>query len=204
VTATEYARLEARRYQKAGSSKDAIEYAKRSIACMERLPQTETNQKKIIDARVVLSSYYINLSYHIEAKEAVEPITDLAVGLNYQKRLPSIYTTIGLCNLWVEEDFSKGIPCLKDVFEIATKERDFLSLYYANYYLGGIIAWNYQFDESMACFKTSLDLSVMANNLVGIALAKSAIAMNYSHQSKPDLALQVGKEALQAATKGSV
>ena len=197
----EYARLEAKRYLKAGSSRDAIEYAKRSVTCLDRLPQTEANQKKIIDARGVLSAHYINLSYHIEAKEAIEPIIDLAVDLNYQKRLPGIYTTIGLYNLWVEEDFSVGFPYLKDVFETAVKAGDFLSLYYANYYFGSILVLNYQFEESMAYLKASLDLSVMANNLTGIALSKSAIGMKYCFQGETDLALQVCKEALQAATK---
>ena len=87
----EYARLEARKYHKAGSYRDAISYAKKSIACLERLPQTEQFQKKIIDTRVMLSAYYLTLAYHIEAKEAVEPIVDLAVGLDYQKRLSLIH-----------------------------------------------------------------------------------------------------------------
>ena len=132
----EYARLEARKYHKAGSYRDAISYAKKSIACLERLPQTEHIQKKIIDTRVVLSAYYLSLDYHIEAKEAVEPIVDLAVGLNYQKRMPGIYTAIGLYNIWVEEDFSKGVPYLKEVFDISAKVGDFLALWFGNYQLG--------------------------------------------------------------------
>ena len=75
----EYARLEARKYHKAGSYRDAISYAKKSIACLEKLLQTEPIQKKLIDARVLLSAYYLSLNHHIEAKEAVEPIVDLAV-----------------------------------------------------------------------------------------------------------------------------
>ena len=197
----EYARLEARRYQKAGSLRDAVSYAKKSAACLERLTQTEHIQKKIIDARVMLSTYYLNLNYHIEAKEAVEPIVDLAVSLNYQKRIPGIYTAIGLYNIWVEEDFSKGVPYLKDVFEISAKVGDFLALWFGNYQLGCTTCHTYQFEESMAYLKTSLDLSVMANNLIGISHSKSAIAMNYCHQGKIDLALQACTEALHAATE---
>ena len=197
----EYARLEARRYQKAGSFRDAISYAKKSIACLERLPQTEHIQKKLIDTRVVLSVYYLSLNYHIEAKEAVEPIVDVAVALNYQKGLPGIYTAIGLYNIWVEEDFSKGIHCLKDVFEISSKVGDFVALWMGNYQLGCAICLDYQFKESLECLKKSLDLSLMANNLIGISFSKSAIAMNYHVQGKADLALQVCTEALQAATE---
>jgi class 3 adenylate cyclase/tetratricopeptide (TPR) repeat protein len=197
----EYARLEAKRYQKGGSFKDAIEHAKRSVACLERLPQAELIQKKIIDARVVLSSYYMSLAYHTEAKEAVESIVDLAVDLNYQKRLPGIYTAIGTYNIYVEEDLSKGVPYLKDVFKIAAKVGDFVSLYFGNIVLGPILAHNYQFEESMTCLQTALDLSVMANNLTGIAYSKSPMAMTNCLQGKIDLALQVSKEMLQAAAE---
>jgi class 3 adenylate cyclase/tetratricopeptide (TPR) repeat protein/ribosomal protein L40E len=197
----EYARLEARRYQKAASYRDAISYAKKSIACLERLPQTEHIQKKIIDTRVVLSAYYITLAYLIEAKEAVEPIVDLAVGLNYQKRMPGIYTAIGLYNIFIEEDFSKGVPYLKKVFEISSKGRDFLALWFGNYSLGFAMSLDYRLKESMECFKTLLDLSVVANNLIGISHSKSLRATSYHLQSKIDLALQACAEAMQAATE---
>jgi class 3 adenylate cyclase/tetratricopeptide (TPR) repeat protein len=197
----EYARLEARRYQKAASFRDAIEYAKKSIACLERLPQTEHNQKKLIDIRVVLSAYYLSLNYSIEAKKAVEPITDLAVRLNYQERLPGIYTAIGLYSIWVEEDLGKGVPYLKKVFDIASKVGDFLALYIGNLQLGSFMVLDYRFEESMACLKTSLNLSMRTNNLVAIAHAKSAIAMNYCLHGKIELALQVCKEAMHAAAE---
>jgi class 3 adenylate cyclase/tetratricopeptide (TPR) repeat protein len=197
----EYARLEARRYQKSGSYRDAISYAKKSIACWERLPQTELIQKKLIDARVVLSAYYLSLNYHVEAKEAVEPIADLAVGLNYQKKMPGIYTAIGLYNIWIEEDFSKGVPYIKDGFDISSKVGDFLALWFGNYQLGLAMCFDYQFKESLEYLKALLDLSVMANNLIGISNSKSALALYYHVQGKTDLALQACKEALQAATE---
>jgi tetratricopeptide (TPR) repeat protein len=195
----EYARLEARRYQKAGSFRDAISYAKKSIACLERLPQTEHIQKKIIDARVVLSAYYLSLGYHTESKEAVDPIVDLAVGLNYQKRLPGIYTAIGLYNVWAKEDFSKGVPYLNDVFEISAKVGDFAAFWLGKYSLGVAMSCDYRFKEGMECFKTLLDLSVMANNPIGISHSKSLIAMNYQMQGNTDLALQISKEAVELA-----
>jgi class 3 adenylate cyclase/tetratricopeptide (TPR) repeat protein len=197
----EYARLEARRCQKAASYRDAISYAKKSITCLERLPQTELIQKKLIDTRVALSAYYLTLDYHIEAKEAVDPIIDLAVRLNYEKRMPGIYTAIGLYNIWVEEDFSKGVPCLKKVFEISSKVGDFLPLWFGNYQLGTAMCLDYRFKESLEYFKTMLDLSVMANNLIAISHSKSVLAMNYHFQGKTDPALQVCAEALQAATE---
>ena len=176
--------------------KDAIEYAKRSLACLEKLPQNEAVQKRVIDVRVMLSIYYLSLNYHIEAKDAVEPVIDLALNLNYQKRIPGIYTAVGLYYCFVEEDFVKGTQYLKDVFEISAKAGDFLALWFANYQLGSAIACNHQFDESISYLKTALDLSLLSKNLTGIAHAKSGLAMNYNLQGKTDLALQMSTEAL--------
>ena len=83
----------------------------------------------------MLSTYYLSLNYHIEAKNAVEPIIDLARNLNYQKRLPGIYTAMGLYYCAVEEDFVKGNQYLKDVFEISAKAGDFLALWFASYHV---------------------------------------------------------------------
>jgi tetratricopeptide (TPR) repeat protein len=197
----EYARLEARRYQKAGLFRDAIPYAKKSIACLERMPQTELIQKKLIDTRVMLSGYYLSMNYYIDAKEAIEPIAELAVKLNYQKKLPSIYTATGLYHVWVEEDFSKGVPYLEQAFNISAKVGDFVALYFGNYALGPFMCNDYRFEMGMECSKTLLDLSLMAKNLVAISHAKSALAMNYYLQGKTDLALQVCEEAMHTATE---
>jgi len=70
--------------------KDAIEYAKKAVLCLEKLPQKEANQRKVIDARTTLANYYLNMNFHSHAKEAVESILDLALKLNYRKRLPAI------------------------------------------------------------------------------------------------------------------
>jgi tetratricopeptide (TPR) repeat protein len=197
----EYARLEARKYQKAASLRDAVEYGIRSVTCLEKLPQNETVQKRVIDARVNLSAYYLSLNYHVEAKDAVEPVIDLALALNYQKRIPGIYTAVGLYYCYVEEDFVKGTQYLKDVSEMSAKAGDFLALWFANYYIGIAIATNHQFDESITYLKTSLDLSVLSKNLTGISIAKSGLALSYNKLGTTDLAIQMSTEALQSATE---
>ena len=47
---------------KTASPYDAISYAKKSIACLEKLPQRDDVKKKIIDARRVLGLYYIEMN----------------------------------------------------------------------------------------------------------------------------------------------
>ena len=65
----------------------------------------------------------------------------------------------------------------------------------------GAMSFDYQFKEGLEYLQTSLNLSVMANNLIGISYSKSAVASIYCLQGKTDLALQVGTEALHTATE---
>ncbi len=197
----EYARFEAMKYQKAASYRGAVEYAKRSLTCLEKLHSTEDVQRRVIDARVMLSISYQSLNYYIEAKEAVEPVIDLALNLNYQKGILGIYAAVGLYYCWVEEDFVKGTQYLKKVFEISAKVGEYLTLWFSNYHLGSAIVSNHQFDESISYIKTSLDLDLLSKNLTAIALAKSGLALTYNWQGKTNRALQISTEALQSATE---
>jgi len=199
--AAEYARLEARKYQKMASFTDAIEYAKRVIFSLEKLPRNEAIQKRIIDARVMLSKYYMALGCFFDAKNAVEPVVELALNLNYQKRLSAIYTAMGIYYIWVEEDLFKGKQYLNDILKTAAGSGDFLTVWIANECLGAVLCHNYQFDEGIAYSKTALDLSMLSNNLIGVSHLKSSIAMNYNLQGKQDPAFQMSSEALVAATE---
>ena len=190
-----YSRLEARKSQKAGSFKDAIEYQKMSISCLERLPQTEETQKKIIDARTTLASYHLTLTHHVEAKDAVEPVMDLALKLNYRKGLPGIYTAMGLHALWVEEDFSSGIPYINDALRISEELGDFLSLWTANFQLGSCLSFQCEFERALSHIEKSLGLSELADNTLGISFSKASIAQVCCMQGNITLACKVGEEA---------
>jgi tetratricopeptide (TPR) repeat protein len=195
----EYARLEAKRYQKAASFRDAIEYAKKSIACLEQLPQTEANQKKRIDARTTLANYYLNLNLHAHAKDAVEPVLDLALALNYRKRLPSIYTAIGTYYLFVEEDSNKGLEFIYKATTIAEEVADYLALFMAIVLSGSFLPFISEFQEAHKRLKQSLDFSLLANNLIGIAYSKGLISVCYQFEGKMNPGYEIAQEALTLA-----
>lgn len=202
--AAEYARLEARKHQKQASFKDAVEYAKRSIACLEKLPAAEEVLKQLIDARVLLATYFLNLNYPYKAKDAVASVVQLALDLDYQKALAGIYTALGVYYTMVEEDIFKGKQCLHEVSEKASETSGSLYLWFANYQVGAIFCHDYQFDESITCLKTTLDLSVATKTLEGISNSKAALAMNYYMQGDVDSAIQMSSEALEIATESGL
>jgi len=196
----EYSKLADRKAQKAASFKEAIEYAEKGLFCLERLPKTRATQKRLIDVRTRLAGYNISLSHHVEAKEAVEPIANLALELNYQKRLPIIYTAMGMYSHWVEEDYSEGFRYLSEALKISEETKDTISLWYVSLFLGITLSLNCEFENGLEYLRKSLDLGGLANNPIEISSAKCSICtFNYMFHGKIDLAYQISKESLQMA-----
>jgi class 3 adenylate cyclase/tetratricopeptide (TPR) repeat protein len=195
----DYARLQAKRYQESGSFIDAIEYAKKSVSNWEKLPQTEMNQKKRIDARTTLARYYMNMSLHSHAKEAVEPILDLASALNYRKRLPAIYTIIANYCFWVEEDGPQGLSFIDKATSIAQEVGDYLSLWLAHFQAGIFLTFISEFNKSLDRLQKCLELIQLTNNPMGLAFSKGAMSQLYQTQGKMDIGYKLAREVLTIA-----
>ncbi len=198
--AAEHSKFAGKKAQKAASFKDAIEYARKTIFCLERLPQSGRAQKKIIDARTRLAGYYLSLDHYVDAKEAVAPIADIALELNYQKRLPIIYTVLGTFSQWVEEDYPKAFQYLEQALQISEEINDDTSLWFASFFLGIARSLNCEFERGLEYFRQSLDLGLKVNNPIMIVFAKGLMStFNYIFYGKADLACQLSQESLQLA-----
>jgi len=195
-----YSKMASKTALKRSSFMDAISYAKKCVYCIERLPQTDEIQRKLIDARTTLSYYYLNLNFPVEAMDAVYQIADLAVKMDYQKRLPRIFTAIGYYGYSVEEGFPKAIEKLKKAVEISEKTGDLISLWNGCYQLGAALSLECEFDYSLKYFLKALNLSVAANNMVGVSTVKNSLAFfNYAIQGKIALASETSEELSQIA-----
>ena len=196
----EYSNLAGKKAQKAASFKEAIEYAEKEVFCLEKLPATQDTQRKIINARARLAGYHISLTHHVEANEAVAPIADLALELNYQKRLPMIYTAMGTYSHWVEEDYSEAFRYLSEALKISEDLKDKVSLWYASFFLGMSLSFHCEFEKGIEQLMKSLELGKLADNPIPISMAKCGLSsFNYIFNGMNDLAYQTSKEALQMA-----
>jgi tetratricopeptide (TPR) repeat protein len=197
---SEYLRLAAKKAQKTASFMDAIEYAQKRVASLERLPRTDDVEKKIIDARTVLGLYYNQIAYHVEAREAVDPVIELATKHGYKKRLPQIYTITGAYYYFVEENLPKAFEQLEEVLKISEEINDVVSLFLATYWLGNVASGNCEFEKAFYYFEKALNLNVAANTLWGISLSKNTISFNvYNLQGRVKLGYQTSEEALRIA-----
>ena len=196
-----FSKLSAKKATKAVSLKDAITFAKKSVASIEKLPRTNNVEKELIDARTILGLYTAQLGSIAEAKKAIDPIFDLALKYDNKKRLSQLYTIVGAYNNAVEEDYLEASKHLERALKISEEVNDIVSFVLANNLLGMALSTNCEFEKAYLHLNKALEINEAANNLWGIASTKGIIGMVYFWQGKIDLAYQVSHEALQIARK---
>jgi len=198
----EYSELAGKKAQKAASFLDAIEHANKRLKCLQALPRTDATQRKIIDARTFLASCYLSLNRFFEARQAVDAIVEVAVQLDYKRRLPQIYTIMGTSCYWVDEDFPRAFEYLKDALTLSEKMRNFGTQWFPNYFLGITLSGICEFERALEYFRKALDTSLAAKNLTTESFTKGAMtAFNYNYHGKIDLAYQISREALDLARR---
>ena len=200
----EFSMLAGKKTRKTASFSDAINYAQIAISSLESLSQTDDVKKKIIDTRATLALYFLPMNYHVEAKEAVEPIIELTCQLNYKRRLSQIYTVIGSYNYTVEEDFTKAIKNLQNALKISEELNDILSIVMATYWLGLAQSLNCEFEKALYYLRKALEINKAANILWGMSSILSSIcAFVYNRQGKIDLSYQTSCKALNMAEESN-
>lgn len=200
--AANYFKLAEKKAEKAASLNDAIKYATKRVAAIEKLSQTDRVAKDRIDAGTVLGLYFTQMNHFSKAKEAVDPIVDLALKYNYKKRLSQIYTIIGTYSYMVEEDFSTSFENLKTALTISKDKDDIVSLFFANFWIGIAYSFNCEFEKAFLHFNKSLDINIAVNNLWGISAIKSMINFFvYYFQGKAELCFSTTLEAVEMAER---
>jgi class 3 adenylate cyclase/tetratricopeptide (TPR) repeat protein len=196
----EYSRLASRKAEKTASLNDAIVFAKKRIASIEKLPQTEDIQKQIIDARTILGLYLSEMIYNVEAKEAIDPIIDLAIKHNDKRRLCQIYTILGVYYCFVEDNYIEAFKALEEALKISEEIKDFITSVLASLWFGCLLGWNCEFEKAEQYIRRALDINLTARNLWGIAVMKSNLAcFCYHYPGKMNLGFQITEEAVQTA-----
>jgi predicted ATPase len=198
----EYSKSAAKKARKTASFNDAIAYGEKSAACLEKLPRTENVEKMIIDAKVTLGLYYNQLFHHVEAKEAVEPIIELALAKGHKRRISQIYTIKGTYSLVVEGDYPKALQYLEEALKIAEESEDRLSLFLANHWIAHVLAESCEFERALHHLEKALEINVAANVPWGISAIKGCMSMTvYNNQGRADLGFQMSQESLRFAEK---
>ena len=200
--AAEYSKAAAKRAMRSGAYRDAIAHSRSQVYALEKLPVSHVIRKRIIDARTVLANYFLSLDLYSEAKDAVAPIVDMAVELDYQKRLPGIYVALGSYYYWVEQSVEMALEYLQKAVAVAEKTGDIIYLWFGNFFLGTALSTECRFEEATDCYNVSMALSEMGHHLRGLSAAKAAMtAYALLFTGRVGDAGELSRGALQAAAE---
>ena len=196
-----YFRLAGRKAEKTASLNDAIAYTGKAIGAFEKLPKTDNICKQIIDARTVLGLYMFQLFYFVAAKEAIDPIFEIAINSGYKKKVSQIYTILGAYSQWIEEDFLKAFKYLEEALETSIEINDIVAQFFANQWLG--FAWFHycDFKKATSHFQKALDINVETKTVWGISVVKSCLSQVYNHQGMIREGYEASESALSIAEK---
>jgi class 3 adenylate cyclase/tetratricopeptide (TPR) repeat protein len=200
LKSAEYSRLAGRKAEKTASFNDAIAHANKRVISLEKLPQADDVQKQIIDARVALGLYIAQMNYFVEAKEAIDPIIDLAIKRDYKRRLCHIYTILATYYWSGEENYPEAFKAFEEALKISEEVKDIVSLALASSWFGYALGGNCEFERSAHYIQRALDINVAAKNLWGIAASKGNLAyFSYWYHGRIDLQFKTSHEGLQIA-----
>ncbi len=198
--AEKYLSLSGKEARKKSAFLNAISYAEKGVACVENLSKSDANERKLVDARTLLAGYHMSLNHHVEAKEVVAPIVELAQRMDYQKRLPTIYVALGTYSLLIDEDFSEGVKFLNEALRISQKRKDYFSMWSAFWFTALGLYYENEIEKSIEYLNKASALSTAANDLGPAIFSKSYIvSWFYSWQGKIDLAHKESSECLRVA-----
>ena len=192
--------LAARKAARTVSFANAAFLAEKWVICLEKLPRTEEVERKIIDAKTTLGLYFIQLQHYEKAKKIIDPIVELALKHDYKRRLAQIYTVLGIHSFSVAADFPMAIKYLEKAIMMAEETGDFISLIFAQHFLGHVFVENCAFDKGLYYIGKALKIVEIGNVPWGIAMHKACIAFNiHGLQGKIRLAYQDCQEAVSLA-----
>ncbi len=200
--AAQYFLLAQEHSQNTSSYSEAIAFSRKAVECLEKLPQTVEVQKQVIDARIALAYSCMRLDHIAEARDAVDPVFDLALHLDYRKSLPTIYVTMAAYLYTTEEKFGdKARRYLMEAQRLALEEKDYQSLVYAYLHEGIGHLYDSEFAEAEPCYLRIMEIAEASGNVPMLVAAKYGLGGTYGYEGRIEEALRCCQEALQLALK---
>ncbi|MBW1786569.1 MAG: AAA family ATPase [Deltaproteobacteria bacterium] len=198
--AAEYLRLAYEKAADSASLSSAMVLAKKRIACLEEMPQTEDVLKRTIDARTSLSLYLFLMGYPTEAKDSVAPVLAKATEIGYKERLSQIFTVIGYYHYMVQEDIPAALDYLERALLYSEETGDIISAIFAHYLLGLALSWNCEFEKAAFYVEKALKINLDFNISWSASLMKSTLSLYvYCCQGRIELGCRTSAEALELA-----
>jgi class 3 adenylate cyclase/tetratricopeptide (TPR) repeat protein len=174
--AARFAGMAAGRARRTAALDDAITYATERVRCLENMPPGEDRQMRLIEARTMLGMSLLEMNHMREARDAVQPILEAAMEGSDKRIQSHIFSILGVCSGWVEEDPVGAIVNLQQALALSEDTEDPASSLNAGHWLGVASSLNCDFDMAEHYHDKALAIARRTNNMVRLSTVMSSMA----------------------------
>ncbi len=198
--AARFAGMAAGRARRTAALDDAITYATERVHCLENMPPGEDRQTRLIEARTMLGMSLLEMNHMGDARDAVQPILDAAMEGSDKRVQSHIFSILGVCDGWVEEDPVGAIVNLQQALALSGETGDPASSLNASHWLGVASSLNCDFDMAEHYHDIALTVARRTNNMVRLSTVMSSMAGWARYfRGKVDHAYETSGEAVKIA-----
>jgi class 3 adenylate cyclase/tetratricopeptide (TPR) repeat protein len=178
----------------------AIASAQSWVAALEQLPPSSEVQLQLIEARTSLGLTLLKAGEPVRAKEAIEPIVEIALKSDDKRHLGQIYLILGIYKSGVEEDLTSGHGLLQKAIQNAAEATDPVTMAMAHFFQGMSLCWNCQFEEGAESYLKALGLYGPAQNQWGVSIMTGDLSYHaYNYRGKIEEGFATSLRALEMA-----
>ena len=196
----DYSRLASLKAESSLLLHDAVDYAKKWIEALKKIPQTEDVLAETVVARIALGFYLFRMSNMAEAKESVDSILDVVKNKALKDCLAKVYVIIGSYKYMAEEDVLESIEYFERSIEMSQDAGDFITAVYAKYMLSLVLAMNCDYERAIPNFEMLLSLSISLEFPWRVSAMKSNLSVYaYDYHGMVAEGYQASEEAVKIA-----
>lgn len=200
--AAAYAKLASKKARNTASFNSAIEYTRKRVSSLEKLPFDEHVESELIDARISVGLYYTQMNNHVEAKKAIDPIIQWTLNRGEDRKFAQINAILGTYYCFVEENFSLGLEKLTESIRVSEKLNDIVSSVTGYGWMGIALSANGEFFKALWFLEKALKINEALGVLWGVSMIKSLMSsLVYNFTGEIDLGIGTCEDALSMAEK---
>jgi class 3 adenylate cyclase/tetratricopeptide (TPR) repeat protein/ribosomal protein L40E len=197
-----YSKLASKRAERTGSLNEAISYALKRVSCIEKLPRTDGLEEKIIELRIIVGLFLLEMNYFKRAREIVAPVIESVLKGGNDKRMSQILTIIGTYEFAVEENYPRAFEHLEKALRISKEIEDMFTLAPVSYWIGCAQCLNCELEKAAINIGRTEKIVRSAKISWREATLKSLLShLVYYYQGRIDFAHETSRQAVRIATE---
>jgi class 3 adenylate cyclase/tetratricopeptide (TPR) repeat protein len=198
--AATYFKMAGAKATNSGAMTESVDYARKTVRCLERLPETEEVLTKIVDIRTILGIRLMDMNYFHQSKEVISPVIEAATRMGRSRRIAQIHTILGSYHYCVREDFTRAFDHLYRSVEIARDLDDNNLLAMGHYWLGWPLAFSCDFESALEHLNQALDIHVQDGNPIWASIIMALTGnIAYHYWGRQESAYEYSNKAVALA-----